>query len=90
MSFPISVLRSQQAVQDDKYSPEDYDVFNSAGRSCIEEGHSAQVLSILVDEKNQVCVCVCVCDSSLPFVLTSDFHLVILYSGIVLIVSRFG
>lgn len=47
------VVQKCQAVQDDKYSPEDYDVFTIAGRACIEEGHSAQVLSILVDEKNQ-------------------------------------
>ncbi|CAL8281201.1 unnamed protein product [Lota lota] len=47
------VVQKCQAVQDDKYSPEDYDVFTMAGRACIEEGHSAQVLSILVDEKNQ-------------------------------------
>uniref|UniRef100_A0A8C5CV76 Glomulin, FKBP associated protein a n=1 Tax=Gadus morhua TaxID=8049 RepID=A0A8C5CV76_GADMO len=50
------VVQKCQAVQDDKYSPEDYDVFNTAGRTCIEEGHSAQVLSILVDEKNQAMV----------------------------------
>ncbi|KAJ3595532.1 hypothetical protein NHX12_004835 [Muraenolepis orangiensis] len=41
------VVQKCQAVQDDKYSPEDYDVFTIAGRACIEEGHSAQVLSIL-------------------------------------------
>ncbi|CAL8346097.1 unnamed protein product [Merluccius merluccius] len=47
------VVQKCQGVQDDKYSPEDYDVFTVAGRAGIEEGHSAQVLSILVDEKNQ-------------------------------------
>ena len=75
---------SQQAVQDDKYSPEDYDVFNIAGRTCIEEGHSAQVLSILVDEKNQVCVWILIHPSrlytlshpllSLVFVLTAQLE----------------
>ncbi|KAG7265798.1 hypothetical protein CRUP_000769, partial [Coryphaenoides rupestris] len=42
-----------QAVQDDKYSPEDYNLFTISVWACIEEGHSAQVLSILVDEHNQ-------------------------------------
>ncbi|KAM4604598.1 glomulin, FKBP associated protein a [Polymixia lowei] len=47
------VVQRCQTVQDDNYTAEDYDVFTIAGRACIEEGHSAQVLSIVVDEKNK-------------------------------------
>ncbi|KAK6302428.1 hypothetical protein J4Q44_G00267830 [Coregonus suidteri] len=42
-----------QAIQDDNYTTEDYDVFQIAGRTCIEDGESAQVLSIVVDEENK-------------------------------------
>ncbi|NP_001007416.1 glomulin, FKBP associated protein a [Danio rerio] len=42
-----------QTVKDESFSPEDYDLFTAAGSTCIEQGDSAQVLSILVDEKNQ-------------------------------------
>lgn len=45
---------SQQALPEDSYTTEDHDVFTIAGRTCIEEGDSAQVLSIILDEKNQV------------------------------------
>ncbi|XP_008277513.1 glomulin, FKBP associated protein a [Stegastes partitus] len=47
------VVQRCQALPSDSYSTEDYDVFTIAGRSCIEEGNSAQVLSIVLDEKNQ-------------------------------------
>ncbi|KAM3865990.1 glomulin, FKBP associated protein a [Diretmus argenteus] len=47
------LVQRRQAVQDDSYTSEDYDVFTIAGRTCIEEGNSAQVLSIVVDEKNK-------------------------------------
>ncbi|XP_040911200.1 glomulin, FKBP associated protein a isoform X1 [Toxotes jaculatrix] len=47
------VVQRCQALPDDKYTTEDYDVFTIAGRTCIEEGNSAQVLSIILDEKNQ-------------------------------------
>ncbi|KAI2667422.1 Glomulin [Labeo rohita] len=47
------VVQRCQAVKDESFSPEDYDLFFTAGRTCIEQGSSAQVLSILVDEKNQ-------------------------------------
>ncbi|KAM6990325.1 glomulin, FKBP associated protein a [Tautogolabrus adspersus] len=47
------VVQRCQALPDDSYSTEDHDVFTIAGRTCIEEGHSAQVLSIILDEKNQ-------------------------------------
>ncbi|XP_073772342.1 glomulin, FKBP associated protein a isoform X1 [Danio rerio] len=42
-----------QTVKDESFAPEDYDLFTAAGSTCIEQGDSAQVLSILVDEKNQ-------------------------------------
>uniref|UniRef100_A0A672T9E4 Glomulin, FKBP associated protein a n=1 Tax=Sinocyclocheilus grahami TaxID=75366 RepID=A0A672T9E4_SINGR len=41
------------SIKDEGFSPEDYDLFFTAGRTCIEQGNSAQVLSILVDEKNK-------------------------------------
>ncbi|XP_074543850.1 glomulin, FKBP associated protein a [Halichoeres trimaculatus] len=47
------VVQRCQAVPDDSYTAEDHDVFTIAGRTCIEEGHSAHVLSIILDEKNQ-------------------------------------
>ncbi|XP_020505115.1 glomulin, FKBP associated protein a [Labrus bergylta] len=47
------VVQRCQALPDDSYSTEDHDVFTIAGRTCIEEGHSAQVLSIVLDDKNQ-------------------------------------
>lgn len=45
---------TQQSLPVDGYNSEDYDLFTVAGRTCIEEGNSAQVLSIVLDEKNQV------------------------------------
>ncbi|XP_022070008.2 glomulin, FKBP associated protein a [Acanthochromis polyacanthus] len=47
------VVQRCQALSNDSYATEDHDVFTIAGRSCIEEGNSAQVLSIVLDEKNQ-------------------------------------
>ncbi|XP_051556412.1 glomulin-like [Myxocyprinus asiaticus] len=47
------VVQRCQAIKDEIFSPEDYDLFLNAGRTCIEQGDSAQVLSILVDEKNK-------------------------------------
>lgn len=47
-------LSTQQTLPVDSYSSEDYDVFMVSGRTCIEEGDGAQVLSIILDEKNQV------------------------------------
>ncbi|XP_016379071.1 glomulin, FKBP associated protein a [Sinocyclocheilus rhinocerous] len=47
------VVQRCQAIKDEGFSPEDYDLFFTAGRTCIEQGNSAQVLSILVDEKNK-------------------------------------
>lgn len=47
------VVQRCQAIKDESFSPEDYDLFLTAGRTCIEQGDSAQVLSILVDEKNE-------------------------------------
>uniref|UniRef100_A0A8C1PGM3 Glomulin, FKBP associated protein a n=1 Tax=Cyprinus carpio TaxID=7962 RepID=A0A8C1PGM3_CYPCA len=47
------VVQRCQAIKDEGFSPEDYDLFFTAGRTCLEQGNSAQVLSILVDEKNK-------------------------------------
>ncbi|XP_052404136.1 glomulin, FKBP associated protein a [Carassius gibelio] len=47
------VVQRCQAIKDEGFSPEDYDLFFTAGRTCIEQGNSAQVLSILVDETNK-------------------------------------
>ncbi|XP_040027655.1 glomulin, FKBP associated protein a [Gasterosteus aculeatus] len=47
------VVQRCQALSDDSYTPEDHDVFSVSGRTCIEEGNSAQVLSLVLDEKNQ-------------------------------------
>lgn len=48
------LLSFQQTIQNDLYTPEDYDLFQSFAQKCIEEGDIAQVLSIIVDEKNKV------------------------------------
>lgn len=45
---------TQQTLPVDSYTSEDYDVFTVSGRTCIEEGNSAQVLSLVLDDKNQV------------------------------------
>lgn len=47
------VVQRCQTLTDDSYTSEDHDVFTICGRTCIQEGHSAQVLSIVLDEKNQ-------------------------------------
>ncbi|TRY87518.1 hypothetical protein DNTS_007083 [Danionella cerebrum] len=47
------VVQRCQAIKDENFSPEDFDIFLNSGRTCIEQGDSAQVLSILVDEKNK-------------------------------------
>ncbi|TNN69833.1 Glomulin [Liparis tanakae] len=47
------VVQRCQALSDDSYTTEDHDVFSISGRTCIEEGDSVQVLSIVLDEKNQ-------------------------------------
>uniref|UniRef100_A0A665UH29 Glomulin, FKBP associated protein a n=1 Tax=Echeneis naucrates TaxID=173247 RepID=A0A665UH29_ECHNA len=47
------VVQRCQALPDDSYTSEDHDVFSIAGQTCIEDGNSAQVLSIILDEKNQ-------------------------------------
>lgn len=50
----LLLFLTQQALPDDSYTSEDHSVFTTAGRTCIEEGNGAQVLSIVLDEKNQV------------------------------------
>ncbi|XP_063317880.1 glomulin, FKBP associated protein a isoform X1 [Pelmatolapia mariae] len=47
------VVQRCQALPDDSYTTEDHNIFTVAGQTCIEEGNSAQVLSIVLDEKNQ-------------------------------------
>ncbi|KAJ8406314.1 hypothetical protein AAFF_G00305450 [Aldrovandia affinis] len=45
-----------QVLQDDNFKPEDYDLFQNAGRACIEQGDSGQLLGIIKDEKNKAIV----------------------------------
>ncbi|KAG5847631.1 glomulin, FKBP associated protein a [Anguilla anguilla] len=45
-----------QVVQDDSFKPEDYDLFQTAGRACIEQGDSRQLLDIITDEKSKAIV----------------------------------
>ncbi|XP_041848567.1 glomulin, FKBP associated protein a [Melanotaenia boesemani] len=47
------VVQRCQSLTDDGYTAEDHNIFTVAGRTCIEEGNSTQVLSIVLDEKNQ-------------------------------------
>ncbi|XP_018586325.1 glomulin, FKBP associated protein a isoform X2 [Scleropages formosus] len=41
------------AVQDDNFKPEDYELFQIAGREVVEQGGSAQLLEVIKDEKNK-------------------------------------
>uniref|UniRef100_A0AAX7V0Y2 Glomulin, FKBP associated protein a n=1 Tax=Astatotilapia calliptera TaxID=8154 RepID=A0AAX7V0Y2_ASTCA len=47
------VVQRCQALPDDSYTTEDHNIFTVAGQTCIKEGNSVQVLSIVLDEKNQ-------------------------------------
>ncbi|KAB5535924.1 hypothetical protein PHYPO_G00123490 [Pangasianodon hypophthalmus] len=47
------VVQRCQLVQDENFSPADFDLFHVAGKSCIEQGHSAHVLSVIIDERNK-------------------------------------
>ncbi|MCI4391032.1 hypothetical protein PGIGA_G00129620 [Pangasianodon gigas] len=47
------VVQRCQLVQDENYSPADFDLFHVVGKSCIEQGHSAHVLSVIIDERNK-------------------------------------
>ncbi|GAA6070035.1 glomulin, FKBP associated protein a isoform X1 [Tachysurus ichikawai] len=47
------VVQRCQHVQDENFSPADFDVFRTAGTSCIEQGHGAHVLSVVIDERNK-------------------------------------
>lgn len=55
-NFPPTpdIFFPQLALPEDNYTTEDHDVFTISGRTCIEEGNGAQVLSIILDDKNQV------------------------------------
>ncbi|KAL7842018.1 hypothetical protein SRHO_G00237070 [Serrasalmus rhombeus] len=46
------VVQRCQTIQDENFSPVDFDLFQSAGKTCIEQGDGAQVLSIIIDDKN--------------------------------------
>lgn len=52
--MPVIFHFPQQALPEENYTTEDHDVFTISGRTCIEEGNGAQVLSIVLDDKNQV------------------------------------
>lgn len=52
--IPVTFHFPQQALPEENYTTEDHDVFTISGRTCIEEGNGAQVLSIVLDDKNQV------------------------------------
>ncbi|KAM9439201.1 glomulin, FKBP associated protein a isoform 1-T2 [Clarias gariepinus] len=47
------VVQRCRHVEDENYTPADFEVFRSAGASCIERGHGAHVLSVIIDERNQ-------------------------------------
>uniref|UniRef100_A0A3P9K218 Glomulin, FKBP associated protein a n=1 Tax=Oryzias latipes TaxID=8090 RepID=A0A3P9K218_ORYLA len=48
-----NVVQLCQALPESRYTAEHHDSFTAAGRACIQEGHCTDVLSILLDEKNQ-------------------------------------
>lgn len=47
------VVQRCQTLPETSFTSEDYDVFTVTGRTCIEEGNSLQLLSIVLDEGNQ-------------------------------------
>ncbi|XP_030061234.1 glomulin isoform X2 [Microcaecilia unicolor] len=51
-----TITQRCQALEEDAFKGEDFDLFQSAGQQCLEEGHIAQVLEIIQDEKNKVIV----------------------------------
>nr|XP_033771360.1 glomulin isoform X2 [Geotrypetes seraphini] len=50
-----AITQRCQALQEDAFNGEDFDLFQSAGQRCLEEGHIAQALEIFQDEKNKLC-----------------------------------
>ncbi|XP_018586324.1 glomulin, FKBP associated protein a isoform X1 [Scleropages formosus] len=53
LSHLKDIVRRCQAVQDDNFKPEDYELFQIAGREVVEQGGSAQLLEVIKDEKNK-------------------------------------
>ncbi|XP_029473544.1 glomulin isoform X2 [Rhinatrema bivittatum] len=51
-----AITQRCQALQEDAFKGEDFDLFQSAGQRCLEEGHVAQVLEIIQDEKNKIII----------------------------------
>ncbi|XP_028817072.1 glomulin, FKBP associated protein a [Denticeps clupeoides] len=49
----IELMQRCHAIQDESYCPEDYDLFQSAGTTCIQQGEWAQLLSMIADEENK-------------------------------------
>ncbi|XP_058274675.1 glomulin, FKBP associated protein a isoform X1 [Hemibagrus wyckioides] len=47
------VVQRCEHVQEENFSPDDFDLFRTAGMSCIQQGHSAHVLSVVIDERNK-------------------------------------
>uniref|UniRef100_A0A4W4FFT9 Glomulin, FKBP associated protein a n=1 Tax=Electrophorus electricus TaxID=8005 RepID=A0A4W4FFT9_ELEEL len=47
------VVQRCVTIQDGNFSSADFDLFQTVGQTCIEQGDSAQVLSIVIDEKNK-------------------------------------
>ncbi|TST47740.1 Glomulin [Bagarius yarrelli] len=50
------VVQRCQHVQEQNFSPSDFELFRTAGTSCIEQGHAAHVLSVIIDQKNETIV----------------------------------
>ncbi|XP_072505174.1 glomulin [Notamacropus eugenii] len=51
-----SIVKRCQILEEENFKEEDFGLFQLAGQKCLEEGHVAQVLDILENEKNKVII----------------------------------
>ncbi|XP_036610653.1 glomulin isoform X2 [Trichosurus vulpecula] len=51
-----SIIKRCQILEEEDFKEEDFGLFQLAGQKCLEEGHIAQVLDILENEKNKVII----------------------------------
>ncbi|XP_069497894.1 glomulin isoform X3 [Ambystoma mexicanum] len=52
--FYLYDMSSQQTLQEDDFKEEDYNLFQTAGQKCLDEGYTTQILEAIQDEKNKV------------------------------------
>lgn len=50
------MVQRSQHVEEQSFSPSDFELFRTAGTSCIVLGHAAHVLSVIIDQRNETIV----------------------------------